>query len=128
MFIKRFRLQGICPTAWHIPSEAEWNVIEAYLGGSTIVGGKMAETGLAHWASPNAGATNSSGFTALPGGYRLVYPYSFIDIKNRATFWTSTLYPTYNAIYYRYITNNGGGLYSTFGYKSNGRSVRCVKN
>ena len=121
-------IQGICPTAWHIPSEAEWNVIEAYLGGSTIVGGKMAETGLAHWASPNAGATNSSGFTALPGGYRLVYPYSLIDIKNRATFWTSTLYPTYNAIYYRYITNNGGGLYSTFGYKSNGRSVRCVKN
>lgn len=121
-------IQGVCPTEWHIPSEAEWNVIEAYLGGSTIVGGKMAETGLAHWASPNADATNSSGFTALPGGYRLVYPYSFIDIKNRANFWTSTLYPAYNAVYYRYITNNGGGLYSTFGYKSNGRSVRCVKN
>jgi len=62
-------VQGICPPGWHIPGSAEWNALTDYIGGSTFAGGKMKEIGTTHWATPNAGATNSSAFTGLPGGY-----------------------------------------------------------
>ncbi len=55
---------------WHIPTDAEWTTLTDYLGGESIAGGKLKETGTTHWRSPNAGATNESGFTALPGGHR----------------------------------------------------------
>ena len=60
----------ICPSGWHVSTNAEWNTTEAYLGGTGIAGGKMKEAGTAHWLSPNTGATNSSGFTDLPGNMR----------------------------------------------------------
>lgn len=63
--------RGLAPTDWHVPSHAEWISLTTYLGGEDVAGGKMKEAGTSHWQSPNAGATNSSGFTALPGGYRL---------------------------------------------------------
>jgi len=63
-------VQGICPTGWHIPKDAEWTVLTTYLGGVSVAGGAMKETGNAHWSSPNTGATNSSGFTALGSGLR----------------------------------------------------------
>jgi uncharacterized protein (TIGR02145 family) len=62
--------QGICPTGWHLPTADEFTTLMTFLGGSLISGGKMKESGLVHWATPNASATNSSGFTALPGGNR----------------------------------------------------------
>src|SRR5690554_3367234 len=58
-----------CPAGWHLPSDAEWTELTNYLG-ETVAGGKLKETGTTHWASPNTGATNETGFTALPGGYR----------------------------------------------------------
>jgi uncharacterized protein (TIGR02145 family) len=61
-------VQGVCPDGWHLPSDAEWTVLTDYLGGESVAGGKMKEAGTVHWNSPNTGATNSSGFTALPGG------------------------------------------------------------
>jgi len=64
--------RNICPTGWHIPSEAEWATLIAYLGGQDVAGGKMKEAGTAHWSTPNTGASNSSGFTALPGGSRQI--------------------------------------------------------
>jgi uncharacterized protein (TIGR02145 family) len=61
--------QGICPSGWHLPSQAEWQEMIDYLGGNPAgAGGKLKETGTAHWTSPNTGSTNTSGFTALPGG------------------------------------------------------------
>ena len=62
-------VQGICPAGWHLPTEMEWTTLADYLGGDTIAGGKMKETGLVHWASPNAWATNSSGFTGFPAAF-----------------------------------------------------------
>jgi len=62
--------RGLCMEGWHVPSDGEWTVLTDYLGGSSVAGGKMKEEGLDHWNSPNTGATNESGFTGLPAGYR----------------------------------------------------------
>ena len=61
-------VQGIAPDGWHLPSKAEWHQLADFLGGTLIAGGKLKETGNNHWLSPNTGATNESGFTALPAG------------------------------------------------------------
>jgi len=63
-------LHSVCPTGWHIPTDAEWTILISYLGGENVAGGKLKERGTAHWKSPNTGATNESGFTALQGGKR----------------------------------------------------------
>ncbi len=60
--------QGIAPDGWHIPSDEDWNVLLAHLGGASLAGGALKELGTTHWNPPNAGATSSSGFTGLPGG------------------------------------------------------------
>jgi len=142
-------VQGICPTSagWHIPTDEEWCQMTYYLDSTvdcdvygysgTDAGGKMKEAGTSHWALPNAGATNSSGFTALPGGWNLNG--GFEQINQFATWWTSTkTYP---------VTDDGGGgpppiitasmhllvydysepeKYSF--YIAQGFSVRCVKD
>ncbi|MDD3961213.1 MAG: fibrobacter succinogenes major paralogous domain-containing protein [Bacteroidales bacterium] len=60
--------QGICPDGWHLPTDAEWTTLTEYLGGPAEAGKKLKEEGTEHWKTPNTGATNESGFTALPGG------------------------------------------------------------
>ena len=59
----------LCPTGWHVPTDNEWTSLTDYLGEDTKAGGQLKETGTTHWLSPNYGATNESGFTALPGEY-----------------------------------------------------------
>ena len=81
--------RNIAPDGWHVPTDDEWQILVDYLGGSSVAGGKMKETGTEHWNSPNTGATNESGFTALPGGYRYSggnYGYVGYD----GYFWSST--------------------------------------
>ena len=62
--------RSVAPAGWHIPTAAEWKILQTYLGGASVSGGKLKEVGATHWASPNKGASNSSGFTGLPGGFR----------------------------------------------------------
>ena len=84
--------QGVCPCGWHIPSDTEWSVLEQFLGGADIAGGKMKGVGTTYWTSPNTGADNSSGLNILPGGeYDGHYnPNKFQLINEYAVFWTST--------------------------------------
>lgn len=79
---------GLAPFGWHIPSEAEWQILFDFLGGNKVAGGKMKEAGTLHWSGPNIGAGNESGFSALPGGYR--WGPHYMDLSAYATFWSST--------------------------------------
>jgi uncharacterized protein (TIGR02145 family) len=68
--------RGVCPVGWHLPSDSDWGKMITLLGGSSVSDGKLKETGTSHWIHPNQDATNISGFTALPGGYRYGGGYS----------------------------------------------------
>jgi len=123
-------VQGLCPTGWHIPTDDEWTTLTEFLGGISLAGGKMKsigtlEAGTGLWFTPNAGATNESGFTALPGGYR--YTPQFQYKSDRANIWSSTEIQadgsSYRMLYYdddNVLFGNGG--------KQLGFSVRCLKD
>ena len=122
--------QGICPDGWHLPSDGEWTTLTSYLGGESVAAGKMKEPGTTHWNSPNTGADNSSGFTALPGGGRDYGDYGgvFIYMGEGASWWSSTDY--YYLAYMRVLRYDGAQVDRSYpyAYKSIGFSVRCVKN
>ena len=118
-------VQGICPDGWHLPSDAEWTQLINYLGGVSDAGGKMKEAGTAHWSRPNTGATNESGFTALPGGYRN-YGGTFNYIGDYGFWWSSTQDTTDSAWYRRLNYYNSNVLRNDYD-KGYGFSVRCVR-
>lgn len=129
---------NLCPTGWHVPTDAEWCTLEQYVDPTITCnstgdrgldgGGKLKETGTTHWASPNTGATNSSGFTARPGGFRWADGV-FYDIPWIGVFWTSTEYNSTNA-WRRWVHSGLAGVTRDFNDspKRNGNSVRCVKD
>ncbi len=117
-------VQGICPDGWHLPSDAEWTQLTDYLGENA--GDKLKEAGITHWADPNAGANNESGFTALPGGYRGNNG-GFYNIRNYGYWWSSTGDNTNNA-WYRYLDYDNSYVYRLSSYKSMGFSVRCLRD
>jgi len=79
-----------CPKGWHLPTDAEWDILINYLGGKEIAGGKMQMTGTTFWKSPNKLATNSSGFSALPGGTRTSYDGTFKNLGTKGEWWSAT--------------------------------------
>ena len=116
---------GLCPDGWHIPSKSEWLTLINYLGGESIAGAKMKEVGTSHWESPNFGATNESGFTALPAGHRASTG-TFGSLGSSANFWTSEP-PSNNLVDYHYILYRLSSiLYSDGSSQDIGHSVRCV--
>jgi len=117
-------VQGACPAGWHLPSNAEWTQLTDYLGGASVAGGKLKATTL--WDSPNTGATNETGFTALPGGIRYTNG-SFYYIGVTGRWWSSTEDDT-DFAFMLFIDYNGGGAISGDYNKAMGISVRCVKN
>jgi uncharacterized protein (TIGR02145 family) len=119
--------RGICPAGWHLPTDAEWTVLSDYLGGGDIAGGKMKETGTSHWVAPNTGASNSSGFTALPaGGWDISGHYG--SLANNSTFLTSTQYSSTN-IWGRDLWTGSAYIGRSSNYlKTFGFSVRCIKD
>ena len=122
-------VQGVCPDGWHLPSDVEWTELTDYLGGTSVAGGKLKETGTTHWNSPNTGATNSSGFTALPGSGRYTNG-PFTSLGRYATFWSATEYE-YDSSYAwsrrLYYTTSDVTRYANY-RKYYGFSVRCTKD
>ncbi len=116
-------VQGICPPGWHVPSDSEWTELTDSLGGTSIAGGKLKESGTAHWNSPNAGATNSSGFTALPGGLRLSG--SFYSLGSYGYWWTATQSSVPSA-WYRDMHRSSENVNRDYHPKLNAFSVRCL--
>lgn len=116
----------LCPIGWHVPTDAEWTTLTSYLGGEDAAGGKLKEIGTSHWNSPNVGATNETGFTALPGGVRNTDG-QFLDLGSNGYWWSSS---EYDAIYawYRDMIYDDHWV-NRFKYlKGLGFSVRCIKD
>ena len=118
--------RNVCPTGWHVPTDAEWTILSDYLGGENVAGGKMKSTGTQYWLSPNTDATNESGFSGLPGGYRS-FNGTFGTIGYFGYWWSSTAYDTNSA--WSYLLDYGnGGVDGANHLKENGFSVRCLRD
>ena len=120
--------KNVCPTGWHVPSDAEWKVLTDYLGGTNVAGSKMKEVGTTNWTSPNIDATNTSLFTGLPGGYRQPYPGDYIDIGNSGSWWSYSGEDNTSGSWFRGLNySNGKAVTGTY-YKVAGLSVRCLRD
>ncbi len=121
----------ICPTGWHIPSDAEWSTLSTFLGGESIAGGKMKTTGTLEqgnglWVTPNTSADNSSGFSGLPSDMRDPNGV-FYNIGYNAYFWSSTEYGSLDA-WARDLIYDDSRLHRGNGSKRWGWSIRCIKD
>jgi uncharacterized protein (TIGR02145 family) len=116
----------LCPSGWHVSSDDEWTTLTTFLSGEAIAGGKLKESGTTHWLTPNMGATNEIGFSALPGGSRFYWGDFggigiFTDILS-STEKTDLLVIVRNMAYnYNFIDRAPRN-------KSDGMSVRCIKD
>ncbi len=125
-------VQGICPKGWHVPSPAEFSQLAAFLGGNAVAGGAMKTTNL--WQSPNTGATNSSGFFAVPAGQSLGVSHPVVDVGLTSNFWDtfqSTANPAPDGSFWGgtyALTYNSANLDSGQYYQGAGYSCRCVKD
>lgn len=121
----------LCPAGWHVPSDTEWTTLTDYLGGESIAGGKLKSTGTIEdgtglWHRPNPGATNETGFTAVPGGYRYVDG-TFCNIGSDGQWWSSTATFSTDALC-RFMLCNNNSVSSFYYNKKKGNSVRCVRD
>lgn len=118
--------RGLAPNGYHIPSDAEWTNMINCLGGKFVAGGALKEAGFSHWATPNTGATNSTGFNGLPGGNR-ANDGVFLSITFLGFWWTASEYDLVNA-YPAYIRYDGPSIYQFTQSKKRGFSVRLIKD
>jgi uncharacterized protein (TIGR02145 family) len=116
----------LAPTGYHIPSDAEWTTLTTYLGGLRIAGGKMKATGTSLWNTPNTDATNSSGFTGLPGGAR-AFDGAFYNFGDNGYWWSSSEFSTVVA-YFRSLYYMGRSVNHYGTLKADGKSVRCLRD
>jgi len=116
----------IAPVGCRVPTDADWTILTSYIGGDLVAGGKLKESGTTHWESPNSGATNEVGFTALPGGYLMVIN-SFTDIGRFGDWWSSSEFNSGSAwargMYFQGISVTKGSVNKIYGF-----SVRCLMN
>ena len=130
--------RNIAPEGWRVPTDEEWKQLEMYLGMSqseadatsyrgSPVGGKLKEAGTVHWNSPNSGATNESGFTALPGGFRFHDGGIFYDMSYFGCWWAATEISSTYALG-RYMYYNSSDVERNYYNKQDGFSIRCVRD
>ena len=135
-------MNNICPIGWNLPSDEEWQELEVYLGmhpdaagmngwergENENIAGMLKEAGDEHWLSPNVGANNSSGFTAIPGGWRMNDDGEFKNLNVDNNLWTSTESENNSSkAYFRTLGYDGKGVYRSYFSKNMGFSVRCFK-
>lgn len=117
--------RNIAPEGWRIPTQEDWQMLVNYLGGDTIAGGKLKAINTG-WLHPNNGATNESGFTALPGGYRYTPNGTFYTLGSNGYWWsaftTIQLYSWTPRVFEDFANVNRESYYKTYGF-----SVRCIK-
>jgi uncharacterized protein (TIGR02145 family) len=129
-------VQGVCPSGWHVPSDEEWIQLEMYLGMDSLdaysegyrgtdEGGKLKTTGTTYWNSPNEGATNSSGFSALPGGHRTNAD-TWVNMHSTACFWSTT--QNVSAVWTRMLSSNYSTILRNDYSRNFGHAVRCIKD
>jgi uncharacterized protein (TIGR02145 family) len=122
--------EKLCPEGWHVPSDEEWIALESILGGAGLAGGALKEEGTKLWKTPNLEASNESGFTARPGGYRS-YNGTFNLMRTSGYWWSTSEKSWYGSspkVLYRYLLYDDVALARHIAEKTNGFSVRCVKN
>ncbi len=119
--------RNIAPAGWHVASDGDWATLTTFLGGAAVAGGKLKESGTSHWSAPNTSASNSSGFTALPGGRREYSDGTFLNLTYDGFWWTSSAYnPDYSWYYdlhYTFASIDRANFHKQYGY-----SVRCMKD
>jgi uncharacterized protein (TIGR02145 family) len=120
--------EGICPSGWHIPSDEGLTQLTNILEGEALAGGKMKEAGYDHWEPPNTGATNSSGWTGLPGGDRFSSGFGYYSNIGEIGYWWSSSESGSNS-WYRGLNNEGEGIFrDPYGSRDDGFSARCVRD
>jgi uncharacterized protein (TIGR02145 family) len=117
--------RNLCPTGWHVPAFDEWKTLRDFLGGENIAGGKLKESGTSHWASPNEGASNETGFTARPGGEKYIERFEGMGVVSRM--WSSTVESNTSKPYFLQMDFGYSYLYWDFEDKIS-ISVRCLKD
>ncbi|NTV08604.1 MAG: hypothetical protein HGA81_08375 [Chlorobium limicola] len=116
--------RGLAPEGWHVPSDNEWQMLVEKTGGEKASGTKLKSTLL--WKEPLVGADNSTGFTAIPAGYRSSNG-TFSLLGTNSSFWTSSENNSYSA-WFRQMYNTYSAVYRVSSTKTQGLSVRCIKN
>ncbi|WP_441900717.1 fibrobacter succinogenes major paralogous domain-containing protein [Pedobacter psychrotolerans] len=114
----------LAPQGWHIPTNAEWNVLYDYIGGDRYSGSKIQESGVSHWID-DTGASNSTKFTGLPGGKRNGNG-TYENLSYNAYWWTTTTNSTGTAQYYNLYVK--GYIEVAESFKNLGYSIRCIKD
>mgnify|MGYP000305016983 CR=1 FL=1 len=119
--------RNIAPLGWRVPADADWTALVNFLEGKSVAGGKMKEMGTGHWQSPNTGATNESGFSALPGGARDAGGW-FLQLYCIAFLWSAEEENSDKA-FYRYLSYNLSELTGPVSlFKRMGFSVRFIRD
>jgi uncharacterized protein (TIGR02145 family) len=116
---------NLCPVGWHVPTDGERQTLSDFLGGDFVSGGKLKEIGLTNWQTPNTGATDEVGFTALPAGLRN-YMGQFMSIGTSANWWSSTEMAAQDAFFFT-ISSGTAEFMKVSMFKQFGLSVRCVQ-
>jgi uncharacterized protein (TIGR02145 family) len=120
--------RNVCPTGWHVPTDGELETLKTTVGGEPVAGGKLKEMGLTHWQTPNTGATDDYGFTALPSGYRLPTG-GFISFGFSFYIWSSEVDPLTPTFPWGQGAKYNDAVLLRGGYPaSDGVAVRCIKN
>lgn len=118
----------LCPDGWHVPGYEEWTTLFSFLGNNYEVANKLRETGNTHWVNTDAGATNITGFTALPGGWRNIDNINFGDLGYAGTFWAvPETEGNQNTVMF-FFQGSWEGIFFAENQKNSGLSVRCVKD